>query len=207
MASITRAPASTRTAPVRESTAAPWSAELVPASLPQRILGGAIDAILIAVVVGLSGAWIAARTQTTVQVRIDAATGERIVVDPAAGPLHLLTALPVLLTALYVIVGIALAGRTLGGWAVGIRCIRARTGGRPGWGVAVRRWAILFGVAAVLGLVPVIGPWAWLATVAVALSPVLDRTGWMRGWQDRIAGDLVVRTRDSGPDRAPDSQR
>lgn len=182
-----------RSLPVSEDAAAAWG--LVPATMPQRIVGAAIDALIITVLAGLASAWVASRTLTTVQVRIDAQTGERIVIDPAAVSLNVVAALPALLTAVYVIVGIALVGRTLGGWAVGIRCVRASTGGRPGWSVSVRRWALLFGIAAVGSVIPVIGPWAWVATAIVGASPLLDRSGWWRGWQDRFAGDLVVQAR------------
>ena len=95
--------------------------------------------------------------------------------------------------ALYTIPLMALWGRTLGGWGVGIRCVRADTGNRPGWRLSVRRWVVLYGVAGALSFVPVIGPVAWLVILLVGLSPLWDSTGRLRGYADQLAGDLVVR--------------
>lgn len=164
---------------------------VVPASVPRRLLGGVLDSILILVIVGLIWSRVAP-SSVPVQVRIDAETGERIVLGEQLWSPDWLGLLSFTVAAVYLITFIALAGRTPGGWAVGIRCIRADTGGRPGWSVSTRRWFVLLAIPASLGLLPVIGPWAWLLTFAIALSPLLDRSGRMQGIQDRVAGDLVI---------------
>lgn len=189
----------TRSAPVRRGepsrTPDPQRSSLVvaPASVPRRLAAGLIDSILILVLVGIAWSrW--APASTPVQVRIDAETGERVVSASLFSP-DWLAVLTVAVAAVYLIGFIALVGRTPGGWALGIRCIRSDTGGRPGWSVASRRWLVLLGIPTILGLVPVIGPWAWLLTIAVALSALFDRSGLVQGIHDRFAGDLVIRTR------------
>lgn len=169
------------------------------ASMPERIAGAAIDALILAVLTSLIAARLTPDLVATTQVRITA-SGERIVIA-APGPDLWLTLLPVALTAIYLIVFIAVWGRTPGGWAIGIRCVRADTGGRPGWLMATKRWALLFGVAGALSFLPVVGPWAWLVTVVIGLSPLWDRTGLLRGYHDVFAGDLVVRDRPVGARR------
>ncbi len=162
------------------------------ASVPRRIAGAAIDALLIMVVVGVITPTL--RSEGTVkQIRIDAQTGEQIMINPHAELFDIADLLPFLVTAVYLIVAIATLGRTMGGWVVGITCVNAKTGGRPGWAVSTKRWFALFGIAAVLSIVPVIGPWAWLVTIAIGISPLWDRSGWLRGYHDRFAGDIVVR--------------
>lgn len=188
MTSTTRAPAPRTAAPLEGGRV-----RVVPvASVPRRVAGAAIDAVIIMVISGFLMAWLRP-TGTPVQVRIDAVTGERVVIGGPGMFVDLVGWVPAILTAVYMITLIAVWGRTPGGWAVGIRCIRADNGGRPGWGVASRRWLILFGLAAATSLVPVIGPWAWLITVAIGFSPLLDRSGWLRGFHDRFAGDLVIK--------------
>ncbi len=188
MTSVTRAPAPRAGAPSEGQRV-----RVIPvASLPRRVAGAAIDAIIIMVISGLLMSWLRP-SGSPVQVRIDAVTGERVVIGGPGVFVDLVGWIPAILTAAYMITLIALWGRTPGGWSVGIRCIRADNGGRPGWGVASRRWLVLFGLAAATSLVPVIGPWAWLITVVVGFSPLLDRSGWLRGFHDRFAGDLVIR--------------
>lgn len=188
-----RAPS--RTAPAKSApapAAVAWTLrDVVPASVPRRLLGGALDSILILVIVGLIWSRVAP-SSVPVQVRIDAETGERIVLGEQLWSPDWLGLLSFSVAAVYLITFIALAGRTPGGWAVGIRCIRADTGGRPGWSVSTRRWLVLLAIPASIGLLPVIGPWAWLLTFAIALSPLLDRSGGMQGIHDRVAGDLVI---------------
>jgi hypothetical protein len=92
-------------------------------------------------------------------------------------------------------------GRTLGGWAVGIRCVRADTGARPGWALSTRRWFALYGAAGLLGFVPVIGPFAWLVTLIVGLSPMWDSTRLLRGYADHLGDDVVVMARPGAAQR------
>lgn len=190
---VRSAPATSRAAKpaASKATAQRPAIQVVPASVPRRLLGGLLDSVLILVIVGLIWSRVAP-SSVPVQVRIDAQTGERIVLGQQMWTPDWLGLLSFTVAAVYLITFIALAGRTPGGWAVGIRCIRADTGGRPGWSVSARRWFVLLGIPASIGLLPVIGPWAWLLTLAIALSPLLDRSGRMQGFHDRFAGDLVV---------------
>lgn len=162
-----------------------------PASVPRRLAGAFVDGLLILAVVALVWSQVAP-SGSPVQVRIDAQTGERIVIGQSLFSPDWLSMLTFAVAAGYFIVFLAVAGRTPGGWAVGIRCIRADTGGRPGWSASAQRWLVLLGIPAAVGLLPVIGPWAWLLIVVVALSPLADRSGRVQGIHDRVAGDLVI---------------
>jgi uncharacterized RDD family membrane protein YckC len=177
--------------PSTSKPAAPASLSVVPASVPRRLVGAFVDGLLILAVVALVWSRVAPQG-APVQVRISAETGERI---SAGAPLinpDWLSVLTFAVAAVYVIAFLALAGRTPGGWAVGIRCIRADTGGKPGWAMSSRRWLVLLGIPAAIGLLPIIGPWAWVLTIAVLLSPLADRSGRVQGIHDRVAGDLVI---------------
>lgn len=174
--------------------------QVAAASFPSRLGGAAIDGLVLLVGSGLIVAWISARDFRTTQVRLDAATGEASVIAGATTSPWVLAGIPLVLTAAYMILLIGLWGRTLGGWAVGIRClpIDPATGAplpyaRPGLIVGARRWLLLYGVAGALSLLPVVGGFAWLLVLVVGLSPLWDRSGRLRGWQDRFAGDVVVR--------------
>ncbi|MEY3734326.1 MAG: hypothetical protein RL347_1685, partial [Actinomycetota bacterium] len=131
-------------------------------------------------------------TAGVTRVRIDAETGERSVDAALSLPAWLPLAVLVALTAAYTIVLMALWGRTLGGWAVGIRCVRADSGQRPGWRLSTRRWFMLYGAAGILAFVPVIGPFAWILTLIVGLSPLWDSTHRLRGYADHLGHDIVV---------------
>ena len=160
----------------------------------RRVGGAAIDFVILLFAAGALSSLITTIAPGTAQVRIDA-DGARTVI---AGT-HQMTWLPLLvfvvLTALYVVPLMALFGRTAGGLLVGIRCVRTDTGGAPGWGVSLRRWLLLYGIAGVLGFAPYVGGFAWLVTLVVGLSPLWDMTGRLRGYADRFAGDIVVRSR------------
>ena len=43
-----------------------------------------------------------------------------------------------------------------------------------------------------MSFIPVVGPFAWLMTLLVGLSPLWDSAGRLRGYADQFAGDLVV---------------
>ena len=197
MASVTRSAPAGRGAGLRSARATPSPRvppavlTVVPASVPRRLMGAFVDGLLILAVVAVVWSQVAP-SGSPVQVRIDAQTGERIVIGDSLFSPDWLSVLTFAVAAAYFIVFLALAGRTPGGWAVGIRCIRADTGGRPGWSASTRRWLVILGIPAVIGLLPVIGPWAWLLTLVIAVSPLADRSGRQQGIHDRVAGDLVV---------------
>jgi len=78
---------------------------------------------------------------------------------------------------------------------VGIRCVRADTGGRPGWALSCRRWLMLYGIAGALSFAPYVGPFAWLISLVVGLSPLWDSTHRLRGYADHVGRDVVVLAR------------
>lgn len=186
MASQVRTPAS------RRSARSPRMPSLVLAPMQRRLGGAAIDMALLIVVSGIVASLLEGMTAGVTRVRIDAQTGERTVDAGLSLPAWLPLAVLVILTAAYTIVLMAVWGRTLGGWAVGIRCARADSGQRPGWQLSIRRWFILYGAAGVLAFVPVIGPFAWILTLVVGLSPLWDSTHRLRGYADHIGHDIVV---------------
>lgn len=193
---------STLRTPRRVASRATSSTGFILASMPRRVLGAWIDLVLVLVVSGMFVAWLDSRTSGVTRIRIDATTGERLVDHAWTAPTWFPLAAFVVIMALYVVPSMALWGRTLGGWAVGIRCVRVDTGGAPGWTVSVRRWLVLYGAAAVVGFAPVVGPWAWLITLVVGLSPLWDATHRLRGYADHVAGDLVVRAAGGGSSAA-----
>ena len=187
MSSPVRTPASGRS-----SRAAKPPLSLAPMS--RRVTGAVIDMALLIFVAGTSAALLERMTAGVTRVRIDEESGQRSVEAGLSLPLWLPLALLVVLTAVYTIVLMAVFGRTLGGWAVGIRCVRADTGGRPGWSLSVRRWFLLYGAAGLLAFAPVIGPFAWILTLVVGLSPLWDATHRLRGYADHLGHDIVVLT-------------
>ena len=168
------------------------------APLHRRVAGAAIDMALLMVIAGLTTSWLEGLTSGVTRVRIDAATGARSVESSLSLPLWLPLGLLVVLTALYTVPLMAIWGRTLGGLLVGIHCVRADGGGVLGWPLSVRRWLALYGVAGALSLLPVIGPFAWLVTLIVGLSPLWDASHRLRGYADHLGDDVVVMAR-SGP--------
>ena len=167
--------------------------EAIPiASMPRRVAGAVIDLVLVLFVSGIVVAWLDSAIGGVTHVRIDAASGSSVIDSTWAAPAWFPLAVFFSVTALYTIPLMALWGRTLGGWILGIRCVRVDTGTRPGWTTSLRRWAALYGVAGALSFVPVVGPVAWLMTLLVGLSPLWDSAGRLRGYADLLAGDLVV---------------
>ena len=162
------------------------------APMSRRIGGAAIDLVLLIVVSGIVASLLDRVTAGVTRVRIDADSGERTVDAALSLPVWLPLALLVVFTAAYTIVLMAVWGRTLGGWAVGIRCVRADSGRRPGWHLSTRRWFMLYGAAGVLAFVPVIGPFAWVFTLIVGLSPLWDSTHRLLGYADHLGHDIVV---------------
>ena len=176
----------------RQATPAASVPRYVLAPLTHRLLGAAIDLVLLLVIAGVVSAAVLGATTGVTQVRIGA-DGQRSLVGAPGQPLWLPLLVFTVLTALYVVPLMAIWGTTVGGWCLRIRCVRADNGATPGWGVSVRRWLLLYGVAGALAFLPVVGGWAWLATLIVGLSPAWDRSHRLRGYADRFAGDIVVR--------------
>jgi hypothetical protein len=158
----------------------------------RRVLGAAIDMVLLLVVSGIIASLLERATAGVTRVRIDAESGTRTVDGALSLPTWLPLALLVVFTAAYTIGLMAVWGRTLGGLAVGIRCVRADTGLRPGWQLSTRRWFMLYGAAGILSFAPIIGPVAWLLTLVVGLSPLWDSTRRLRGYADYLGHDIVV---------------
>lgn len=93
----------------------------------------------------------------------------------------------VVLAILYDTLGVAIWGRTLGKLVLGLRVVRFVDGERPDLARSLQR-TLLPNLA---GAIPV--PFAPAFEAAVYLSSMGDQLG--RGWHDRSAGTLVVRTR------------
>ncbi|MBM3689325.1 MAG: RDD family protein [Actinobacteria bacterium] len=162
--------------------------------MSRRVTGAVIDLLILLFAAGALSSLITTITPSTAQVRIDA-EGARTIIAGTQQMTWLPLLVLVILTALYVVPLMALFGRTIGGALVGIKCVRADTGKAPGWGVSLRRWLLLYGIAGALGFAPYVGGFAWLVTLVVGLSPLWDISGRLRGYADRFAGDIVVRTR------------
>lgn len=163
------------------------------AAIPWRLVGGAIDLLVLLILTGVVNSFVLRATPGTTQIRIDADTGAQSILVTGGQGTSLIAWVSFLIAAVYIVVPTALWGRTIGAFCVGIACVRADTCGRPGWGVAVRRWMVVYGAAGLLAFIPYVGSFAWFVVVVVAVSPYLDRSGYRQGWQDRFAGDLVVR--------------
>lgn len=198
MASTVRSP---RRADARRSDGRGDKPSFTLAPLLRRVGGAAIDMALLVVVAGIASSSLESLTSGITRVRLDAETGERTVDASISLPTWLPLAILIALTAAYTITLMAIWGRTLGGWAVGIRCVRADSGERPGWAVATRRWFVLYGAAGLLAFLPVIGPFAWLATLVVGLSPLWDRSRLLRGYADYFGDDVVVMARSGAAPR------
>jgi len=162
------------------------------APMTRRVAGAAIDMAILIVVAGVLSSFLEGRTAGVTRVRIDSEAGQRTVDAAVALPTWLPLALLVALTAAYTVPLMAVWGRTLGGWAVGISCVRVDSGGRPGWTLSTRRWFVLYGAAGLLAFAPVIGPFAWVLTIIIGLSPLWDRSLRLRGYADAVGRDVVV---------------
>ncbi|MEY2964636.1 MAG: hypothetical protein RLZZ228_449 [Actinomycetota bacterium] len=180
--------------PARRRTSRTAKPPVLLAPMSRRVTGAAIDMALLIFLAGTSASLLERLTAGVTRVRIDEESGQRAVEAGLSLPLWLPLALLVTFTAAYTIVLMAVFGRTLGGWAVGIRCVRADTGGRPRWSLSVRRWFLLYGAAGLLAFAPVIGPFAWVITLVVGLSPLWDATQRLRGYADHLGHDIVVLT-------------
>jgi hypothetical protein len=180
-----------RTSP-RRPPRRPATSDAALASMGRRVAGAAIDMVLLVFISGVVASFLERATAGVTRVRIDAVTGERVVNAAIDLPPWLPLLLLVLLTAAYSIPLMALFGRTLGGWAMGIQCVREDSAGRLGWSLSARRWFLLYGAAGVLAFVPGIGPFSWILILLVGLSPLWDATRRLRGYADHAAQDIVV---------------
>ncbi len=160
--------------------------------MPRRVAGAAIDLVIVVAIAGVLSARLEGMTAGITRVRIDDESGQRTIDASVSLPLWLPLVILVVVSAVYTIPLMAIWGRTVGGMLVGIRCVRADTGARPGWDSSVRRWLALYGVAGILGLTPIIGPFAWLLTLLVGLSPLWDGSRSLRGYADHFGGDIVI---------------
>ncbi len=186
MASTTRAPGA-----VSRRIDSPRPAQtLAPMSL--RVAGAVIDLVLLLVVVGLATAWISQRVTGVVQVRV-AESGATSVIAPAVVPTWTGLMLWIAVSAIYTVPLMAIWGRTVGGWCVGIRALRIANGRPLGWSSSARRWLLIYGIAGLASLLPRVGGVAWLLILVVGLSPLWDSTRRLRGYADHWAGDVVVR--------------
>ena len=142
------------------------------APLPHRIAARGIDLL----VVGLPIALVAL---AVVEVR----DGR---IDPESVPWWLLI-VQVVVAVIYETLAVALFGTTLGKWALGLRVVRYADGRRPDTGRAAQRALLPNAFAAVPLFFVAIGQ--WVVYGSSAFHPL------RRGWHDRYAGTLVVRSR------------
>ncbi len=189
----------TRPAAARRSRTQPATSGRRPAATPHtlapmslRMAGAAIDLALIVVVAGLVTAWLAQRVTGVVQVRVDDAGAMSVLASPSL-PVWTGIAVWIVLSALYTVPLMAIWGRTIGGWCVGIRAVRIETGGPLGWSASARRWFLLYGIAGAASFLPVVGSLAWLLVLVIGLSPLWDSARRLRGYADHWCGDVVVR--------------
>lgn len=91
----------------------------------------------------------------------------------------------VLASLLYDPLLIAIRGQTVGKKATGIRVVRADNGGLPTLGASFARWALPGVLLAI--------PGAGYVLAAFCFSSLL-RDASRRGWHDKVAGTVVVKT-------------
>jgi uncharacterized RDD family membrane protein YckC len=101
--------------------------------------------------------------------------------DPALT--HLFWTTAVLVVVGYEVILTATHGTTLGKRAMRLRVVRRLDGLTPGWGRSLIRWGI-----PTTGLL-----FCLVGELVVYASPLLDGSGFNRGWHDRMAGTVVIR--------------
>jgi len=90
---------------------------------------------------------------------------------------------------LYEFVMVKLVGWTVGKRILGLRVVSTE-GGTVGWGAAAgRSYVPLLANACTLGI----------GGLLFELSPLFDDSPWQRGWPDKIASTVVIRTRGPAP--------
>jgi uncharacterized RDD family membrane protein YckC len=146
------------------------------ARLAARLVDGALVGAGILLVQGLASL-LGARQG----LHYDTGSGQLVEGNPlVSGAATLLT---VLLLVGYEPLLIATHGATIGKRLLRVRVLRRSDGRLPGWRAAVLRW-----------LVPAFGVLVCGAgELVVYASPLLDSSGYHRGWHDRVAGTVVVR--------------
>jgi uncharacterized RDD family membrane protein YckC len=77
----------------------------------------------------------------------------------------------------------AIKGQTVGKMAVGIRVVRADSGGVPGWGKSIIRWAL----PNLMCLIPFVG---WIGGLLTYVSLTWDDR--RQGWHDKAGATVVV---------------
>ena len=87
----------------------------------------------------------------------------------------------------YETIAVALWGRTLGKLLLGLRVTRFSDGKRPGWGQSAQRIVL----PSVAWAIPIDG--SGVLAAGVYLTSVFEPL--RRGWHDRYAGTIVLRTR------------
>jgi uncharacterized RDD family membrane protein YckC len=151
------------------------------ATLGARLIARAVDTVLLLLALlplRLGFGWLGLDQGP----HYDAVTGR---LDDGGSPLLRNVLVGMLLAAAiaYEVVLTAGQGATIGKRVMRLRVVRRRDGCLPGWGPALVRW-----------LVPAAGLLVCLiGELVVYASPLLDGTGFNRGWHDRLAGTVVIR--------------
>lgn len=112
----------------------------------------------------------------------DDATGQ--LVDGGSTPLRSLFVLVAVAAAVgYEVALTATSGATVGKQALHLRVVRRLDGSLPGWKRSGARWLVPAAGLLVCGV----------GQLVVYASPLLDGSGFNRGWHDRAAGTVVIR--------------
>ncbi|MFK0170273.1 RDD family protein [Streptomyces sp. NPDC090306] len=98
------------------------------------------------------------------------------------GPIMTVAVIIFAVSLLYEWLMVGLVGGTLGKLAVGIRVVKADTGGKPGLGGGILRFIIAYVGQLACGV----------GQILVYLSPFWDKSGRRQGWHDKVAGTLVL---------------
>jgi uncharacterized RDD family membrane protein YckC len=147
------------------------------ASPGKRLGARLIDMVLLVVAASLIGTLGFGSTAALGSLGTDAAAASAL----GAFFVTLLTILAVAIA--YEVSLTAIKGQTVGKMAVGIRVVRADSGGVPGWGKSIIRWAL----PNLMCLIPIVG---WIGGLLTYVSLTWDDR--RQGWHDKAGATVVV---------------
>ena len=168
------------------------------ASFLRRLSGLVIDGLIFAPFVLILGVLFAVPLfanigkclELTSQSEIESCVNS--LVDQVAADTGVITAASILIglaQVAYFTICLRVWGRSIGGLAVGIRCVTA-SGTNPSWSKSFVRALIPFGFS-LLGLIPLIGVFAFVAQVLAYVSMLWSPQ--RQTWMDRAAGTFVIK--------------
>ena len=92
----------------------------------------------------------------------------------------------------YEVVLIALAGKTIGKVALGIKVVRLDDGDRPGWWSSIRRWSLPVALGCAASYTPGVSGFVLALLVLVSYGSVIWNPS-RQAWSDMFAGTIVVK--------------